>query len=391
MTRPRVLHVNNTLRDIGGAEECVVRLVQGLRDRGYEVSVALTDDRGVLADRLRGVPVHTLYRPRHSLVKLPLFVADVLAVVIRLRRLMRREGIDVLQTHLPDSDLLALVAGRLAGVPVRLYTFHSTQFMPPRRKTSLRRRLRLLTTRLGAVLATRLVAVSEAIAENMVALAGLPADKISIVYNGISPEKFRAGADAAAVRREFGLTDDRPLIVSIGHLHPYKNQEMLIRAAARVRQVVPGATFLIAGEGQMRPALEGLRSELGLDDAVLLPGRRQDVPSLLAASSVFVLTSQWEGLPVSVLEAMALARPVVVTRAPGCLEVVQDGRTGLVVGQDDDQALAAALIELLTAPDRATEMGRQGLARVEAVYSLQKNLDGLVELYTAPPGRRGRR
>ncbi|MBU1743055.1 MAG: glycosyltransferase family 4 protein, partial [Proteobacteria bacterium] len=375
MPKPRVLHVNNTLRDIGGAEECVVRLAQGLRDRGYEVLVALTDDRGVLAEGLRGVPVRTLYRPRRSVVKLPLFVADVLAVVLRLRRLMRQEGIDVLQTHLPDSDLLALLAGRLAGVPVRLYTFHSTQFMPPRRHTSLRRRLRVLTTRLGAVLATRLVAVSEAIAENMVSLAGLPRDKISIVPNGISPEKFRAGADAEAVRREFGLTDDRPLIVSVGHLHPYKNQAMLIRAAARVRRVVPGATFLIAGEGEMRPALESLRSKLSLDEAVLLPGRRRDVPSLLAAAGAFVLTSRWEGLPVSVLEAMAMARPVVVTRAPGCLEVVQAGRTGLVVDQDDDQALAEALIELLTDPDRAREMGRRGLARVEAEYSLDKNLD----------------
>jgi glycosyltransferase involved in cell wall biosynthesis len=391
MPEPRILHVNNTLRDIGGAEECVVRLAQGLRDRGFEVSVALTADRGVLADRLRDVPVVTLYRPRRSIVKLPLFVSDVLTVILRLRRLMRRQGIDVLQTHLPDSDIMALLAGRLAGVPVRLYTFHSTQFMPQRHKNSIRRRLRVLMTRLGAVLATRLVAVSEAVAENMVSLAGLPPDKISIIPNGISTGQFRAGADGAAVRREFGLAEDRPLIVSIGHLHPYKNQAMLIRAAARVRRVSPGATFLIAGEGEMRPVLQGLRSELGLDDAVLLPGRRRDVPSLLAAADVFVLTSEWEGLPVSVLEAMTMAKPVVVTRAPGCREVVQEGRTGLFVDQDDDRGLAQALIDLLSDPDRAREMGRRGLARVEAEYSLKKNLDGLVDLFTRQLEDLGRR
>jgi glycosyltransferase involved in cell wall biosynthesis len=388
---PRILHVNNTLRDIGGAEECVVRLAQGLKDRGFEVFVALTDDRGVLADRLRGVPVTTLYRPRPSLVRLPLFVADVILVIVRLRRLMKRLRIDVLQTHLPDSDLLALAAGRLAGVPVRLYTFHSTQFMPQRRKTSFRRRMRLRATRLGAALATRLVAVSGAIADNMVALAGLPRERISVIPNGISPHEFRAGADPDAVRREFGLTPGQPLIVTVGHLHSYKNQVMLLRAAARVIQSVPEAKFLIAGEGDMRPELEGLRARLGLGNRVFLPGRRRDVPSLLAAADVFALTSRWEGLPVSVLEAMALARPVVVTRAPGCVEVVTDGLTGFLVDQDDDQTLAGRLIQLLHDPELAADMGRQGLARVEAVYSLEKNLDGLVELFTAQLEHRGRK
>ncbi len=390
MAGPRILHVNNTLRDIGGAEECVVRLAQGLRDRGFEVFVALTDDRGVLADRLRGVPVTTLYRPRRSVVRLPLFLADVILVIVRLRRLMKQLKIDVLQTHLPDSDLLALAAARLAGVPVRLYTFHSTQFMPQRRRTSLRRRLRLRATRLGAALATRLVAVSEAIGDNMVALAGLSRNRISVIPNGISPREFKAGADPIAVRREFGLGPDQPLIVTVGHLHSYKNQAMLIRAAARMSRSAPEARFLIAGEGDMRPRLEGLRDRLGLENSVWLPGRRRDVPSLLAAADVFVLTSRWEGLPVSVLEAMALARPVVVTRAPGCIEVVRDGLTGFVVEQDDDQALARRLIQLLNDPELAGEMGRRGLGRVEAAYSLEKNLDGLVDLFTAQLEHRGR-
>jgi len=215
--------------------------------------------------------------------------------------------------------------------------------------------------------------VAEAQRPYLVAELGHPDDKIRVIYNGVDLAQFRTSTDRG-VLAEFGFAENDPVVGIVAVLRPEKDHVSLLRAARTVVDELTNARFLIIGEGPTRPQLEALCTELGITPNVHFAGSRDDVARLLPAIDVFVLTSTSECFPISVLEAMACARPAVCTAVGGIPEVINEGETGYLVPPKDPPQLAARLVRLLRDPQTARRMGGAARARVEAEFDLDRSV-----------------
>jgi glycosyltransferase involved in cell wall biosynthesis len=215
----------------------------------------------------------------------------------------------------------------------------------------------------------------------MLVADGIPPDRCLVVHEGIDLEHV-AAAPPANVHAELWLPRHAPIVGNIAALAPHKGQRYLVDAAALVVREVPDARFVILGEGELRPQLEKQVREHHLEKHVALPGFRPDALSLLKGFDLFVMSSVTEGLGTSILDAMACGKAVVGTRAGGIPEVVADGQTGLLVPPRDPAALARAIVELLSDPQRRDRMGAAALARVRARFSADRMVRETLQVYT---------
>ncbi len=223
------------------------------------------------------------------------------------------------------------------------------------------------------------IAVSNVIARMLVE-DGIPADRISVVHDGI-PIGTIDKTPSADVHKELWLPHGSPVIGNVAALVPHKGQKDLISAAARVVRAVPDARFVILGEGEMRPILEQQVKALGLERHVFLPGFRPDSLSLQKSFDIFVMSSLTEGLGSSMLEALACATPVVGTLAGGIPEAIEHGRTGLLVKPHHPDELAAAIVRLLQDPGLRARLGAAGRAHVEDAFSVERMVEGALAVY----------
>jgi glycosyltransferase involved in cell wall biosynthesis len=222
----------------------------------------------------------------------------------------------------------------------------------------------------------RFIAVSTHVADSLFDL-GWPAQKLTVIPNSVDLQRF-APADAPPRR-----TDCRPTVVCVARLDAQKGHTDLLQALTWL----PGVACRIVGDGPERASLERLASDLGLLDRVVFLGGRDDVPELLADSDVFVLPSLYEGLPLSILEAMAARRPVIASAIGGIDELVEPGRTGLLTPARDPSALADAIQWLLAEPELAARMGRAGHAKVARRYGAAGMAHDVSEVYREVLGR----
>jgi glycosyltransferase involved in cell wall biosynthesis len=353
--------------DVAGGQLVALELARAARARGHDVAfvspspgsfVELAEREGfrVRVARLGGA-------------------LDVRSLA-RLRAVLRGERSDVLHTHVHFSlNVLGRVAGRLAGARVVAHMHAENVFRPD----GIARRAQVALDNATAGLCSAIVAVSEATAATLVR-QGYPADRVVVVRNGIAPPA------PAQPRRPEGVSDDVPFLLHVGRLAPGKGQRELIEALARLAR--RDAVVVLAGKdletgGAFERDLEARADELGVRDRVVFAGHRDDVPALLAAADVFVLPSRIEGLPLTVLEAMAAARPVVATRVGGTPEAVVDGETGELVPAGDIEALVRALDGLLSDPERARRLGESGRRRVHERFSAAAMSERVLGLYGA--------
>jgi glycosyltransferase involved in cell wall biosynthesis len=297
---------------------------------------------------------------------------------------MRRlqNGTDVVHAHMFGSNVWGTVLGRLAHVPVVVAHEHTWSF----KGKPLRR---FLDRELVGRFADAFVAVSAEDRRKMIDVEGVDADKIRLIPNGIPEPEAGGGAE---VRRELGVGTDDPLIGVVCELRAQKALEVLFEAALRLRDEFPALTVLVAGDGPERERLEAEVRRLGLEGTVRLLGIRRDVPALLDALDVAVLSSDYEGSPLSVMEYMAAGLPVVSTRVGGVPELVEDGREGLLVPPRDPAALADAIRRLLRDQAEAERLGANGRVRQRREFSLDAMVRRVEELYEelwlASPRRR---
>lgn len=289
----------------------------------------------------------------------------------RLAAWIREHEVDLLHCNDTRGALQAGLAARRAGVPM-VWNVRS------------RERLPWYLVLLGSYCAKRLITLTEGNLDHF-AGAGHLRRKSTVIPNGVDVDRFSPDVDGSAVRAEFGLAPDAPLILMVGTLVRIKAHEVLIRAARRILAAFPEARIVIVG-GVPRDSDEGYRDELrqlcaalGLGKGVNLVGWRDDIPELMAACDLFVLPSRSEGFPAVVLEAMSSARPVVVT--PPASAGVQEGVTGHIVPVDDDQELASAIADVLSDPERARQMGAQAREEVVAHYTVEAEVRRYEDVY----------
>jgi glycosyltransferase involved in cell wall biosynthesis len=350
--------------DVAGGQLVALKLAEASRDRGDAVLFVVPE---------RGPFVEALERDGFAVRLLPTGRTFRLDRAVRLARLLRAEGIDVLHTHtLVAGNVLGRLAGRLARVPVVSHLHIENHF---RRETApALRRLDSWTARLCA----GLVAVSED-TRRAYERQGYPAGRIEVVYNGVD---VADGAGPAGVRAELDVPAEAPLLGEVARLCDVKGQRELIEALAEL----PEARLVLVGVdleqgGAYREALERDAERLGVRSRVVFAGRRSDVPRVLDELDVFVLPSWTEGLPVVVLEAMAHGRAVVATAVGGTPEVVADGETGLLVPPRSPRALADALRRVLDDDELRRRLGEAGRRRVADRFTTASMTRRVLELY----------
>jgi len=367
MTRLHVLQMIDGL-NVGGAEMLLRELAPGLQRRGYRVSVAYSTPGPLAADlQAQGLPLTRL--PRLARVD-PLLLG-------RMVRLMRQDPPPILHTHLFKSDFHGRPAARLAGVPVVISTLHNSD--PWARKPILG-----ALYAANARLADRLIAVSNEVRAYYLEHTHIRPEQVITVDNGVDTRRF-AGQEAAGqqVRSALGLASRAVVFGAIGRMKPQKDHASFLQAAAMIYRQLPQARFLLIGDGPLRGELEAQARQLGLGEAVIFTGLRSDIPALLAAMDVLVFSSRWEGLPVTLLEGMAAARPVVATAVDGIRTVSIPGETALLVPPDDPQALAQACLRLGSDLHLARRMGQAGRARVIEHYSIDAMIDRVAQVYSS--------
>ncbi len=294
-------------------------------------------------------------------------------------------SIDVLHSHMPRASVPGTIVGRLARVPVIVNHEHGWAFegKPVRRFLD-----RNVLARGGDVL----LAVSERDRRNMIEVERIAPERIAILPNGID----FAPADGRDVRGELGLSPDVGLVGAVGRLYPEKGYDDLIRAIALLkRDSTRPIVCVIAGFGPQRESLQALIDDLGVAEEVRLVGRRNDVPDVIRALDVAVLSSKREGSPLAVMEYMAGAAPIVATAVGGVPELIEDGVHGLLVAPGDPGALAGAIGRLIEDRPLAARLGAAAHERQLANYDLDavvRRLEGLyVELYERSRGARAGR
>jgi len=385
--RPRVLILTVGF-GVGGAEQLILMTAPRLRDAGFEITVAALKGRGPIARELEAAGVRCVALDGRGR-------GDFL-VVGRLLRFLRAEPVEILHAHLFPANLAARLAGRAAGVPIVITAHHDTDVW----NRPSHRLMELLT----AGMSDRTVACSEAVRRYVLERYGLPEAKVVTLRNAIVvPALVDDPVVRARQRAGFGAAPADLLIGTLGRLEePKKGLSFFLRAASLVARQRPQARFVLVGGGPARKRLEALAQAAGLTGSTVFAGERRDVAALLPAFDVFVQPSLWEGFGLTLLEAMAAARPVIASRVGGVPEIVRDGRDGLLVPPGDTEALAGAILRVLGDPDLAARLGRAGRERVETSFAIDDLVRDTVALYRgllgtlhgapaavpeAPPGR----
>lgn len=375
MSQPpiRILQLIDGL-NVGGAEVLLRDLSASLVQRGYSVKVGYSSPGPLESDFARlNIPTRRL--PRLGRVD-PL-------LLLRMVGLIREYQPDIVHTHLFKSDLHGRIAARLCRVPVIVSTLHNSDSWAPRWPLG-------FIYGLTARLAHALIAVSEDVATYHQKFSRIDPEKIVVIHNGIPLERFNVSPTAGkAVREELGIAPDAPLVGIIGRLTVQKDQATFLQAAAYIARQLPGARFVIVGDGSLRSSLEAQAGELGLANAAIFTGIRPDIPAVLSALDILAFSSRWEGLPVTLLEGMAAARPVVATAVDGICSVAVPGQTALLAQPGDASALAEACLALFKDPAARSRMGKAGLERVRNLYSLDSMINQTVALYQALLARAG--
>jgi len=343
--------------DGGGTERQTIELAARLNRERFAVHLVCLRAQGAWLERARGCAV--------SIVEFPITSLGRLSTLRQARRFAawcRRERIAILQTCDFYANVFGLPAAALAGVPIRI---GSRRGMNADRGAA-----RRIVQRLAYAFAHRVVTNSVAAADQLVA-EGVSRARIVTIPNGV--------AIAPVARR--GREGTSRLIVTVGNLRPEKGHDTLIDAAARVAAVHPEARFEIAGDGPLHDGLLARARARGIADRVTFAGFQQDVRPLLARADLFVLPSVTEAFPNALLEAMACGVPSIATAVGGIPELVDDGRTGLLVPPRDAGALAGAIGALLDDPLRAAALGDAARRVVSARYAPTRMVGAYEALY----------
>jgi sugar transferase (PEP-CTERM/EpsH1 system associated) len=358
----KVLYLITEL-SMGGAQQALLHLLCGLNRERFNPTVAcLYNGDSGLAEEIRSMGI-------------PIFDARMqdksdLRALYQLFKHISSQHPTILHTSLFHANLPGRVIGRFTGVPIIINS---------ERTMAMESEWRYWFNRSTINLVDRVIAVSQNVAEFCISHIGIPAEKVVVIHNGVELSSFLPNARDQA-RIKLKLPQDEYVIGAVSRLDPVKGIDDLIIAFTNLIRTHP-AYLVIIGEGPERQRLETVAQETGCADWVIWTGYRADVPELLSAFDVFVQPSHFEGLPNTVLEAMAAALPVVGTEVGGTPELVIAGQTGRLVPPGDPDTLAGVIKVLLENPEERSSMGLAGRDRVQLHFSTKQMVQKTEQLY----------
>lgn len=373
-----IVYVSNTAK-MSGAEFSLLSLMKGL-DRGRFQPLLLLPEEGLFADRAREagieieiVPAMIRFGEMHGLATLP----RALKSIWRIARIIRRRRIWIVHANSPRAAYIGGLAGRLAGAftVTHVRDIDQSPLLSPAK------------SRFLAWLSDKVIAVSQSTAAAILKVNPALRGKTEVVYNGIDLQEM-AERPRQETRDRLGISSSVTLIGAVGVIHPAKGQDVLIRAAARIRAVFPACKVLLIGQA-FHPSdeayerkLKALAGELGIPDTIIFTGFRDDVVALIQAMDVFVHPAVFrDPLPRTLLEAAACGRPIVATRTGGIPEIIADGISGILVEPGDDAALAAAVVSLLQHPQEAQRLGEAARKKIEQAFPIRRHVAAITAIY----------
>ncbi|MZR32397.1 glycosyltransferase family 4 protein [Sneathiella litorea] len=358
---------NNTIRlamlvtrmDIGGVPDHIMTLLDGF---GRNIDVTLITD-SIHADHLAdiensGVKVHLLQMKRLVSVK-----SDLKALK-NLRRILKDGQFNILHTHMSKAALLGAIVGTFSRDIIVVNTAHNLGFIaiPQYWKKAVFWAYDKIISALGF---DAIITVSQMVANKIIRAKVAPGNRVHVITNGIRLQEFKASAKKETeFRREILGNAEGVIIVCVARLVWFKGIDTLINAFSRVLKEHPSARLAIIGDGELRDTLMAQTRQLGIEEFIHFCGERRDIPAILSASDLFVLSSVSEGLPISLLEAMAAQLPIVATDVGGISELILHGDTGYLVPARDPVKLAKNISDLLSDPNARRTLGKAGYNRL---------------------------
>ncbi len=370
----KVLHIVGMAH--GGAGEHILSLARGCDPRRFESTVAMSDSSPMRQQfEHAGVRVLPLALDHYGGFKRNFGAFRQLAGILK------RESFDVIHTHTSVAGAVGRVAARMFTRTPVVHMLHA--FAGHALRSGFSRRAAVLVERKLDRLTDWYIAGSQAMVNRGIAQGIFNAEKVVLISNGIDLARFDCHAEigSPAERQASALDQGVVTVGFLGRLEKQKGAAYLIRAAAAVRGRNLNVRFLIAGDGTLRGELERLAARLQVADVVEFVGWKRDVARFLSQIDILAMPSLWEAFGLSAAEAMAVGKPVIASRIEGLPEVVEEGRTGILVPPADSDALARAIEDLAADPARRQLLGKQGRARVEKLFTLERMVARHEEFY----------
>ncbi len=373
--RYNLLYVFDNL-EFGGGERVFAQIINRLSGERYKIMVACLPT-GTFIEKIEGsevevksVDMRNRFNP---------------GVILQLADLMKRENVDIVHSQGARADFFARIAAKLSGVSIVV----STVPMPVEGfdVNPIKKLIYIIFNRFSERFVDRFIVVSGSLEKIMIEKHGIESQRVVKIYNGIEKDEYCIADEEIAYRRsrfrkESDLGDNVPVIGVIGRLVWQKGFEYFVEAIPDILRRFPKAMFLIVGEGELKAELKMKSKMLKLEDKIIFTGFRNDIKDVLASVDTFVMPSLMEGLPVVLLEAMAMMKPIVATKIEGIREVLENGLTGLLVSPKDPQVLSEAIVDLLIHKDKARQMGLAARKVVEERFGVDimvQKVEGVYE------------
>jgi len=364
MIRAKVVHII-TKMELGGAQQNTLFTVAHVNTDEFQAHL-LAGPGGELSDEAQACThfhlVPDLIREVRPLHDIRAFL-QIKALLKKIKANPPSTAQVIVHTHSSKAGILGRFAARAAGVPIIIHSIHGYGFNDYQAAPV--KWLYILLERLCSRVTSFFIAVSQSNIDRGLALGLFTGDKVRLIRSGIDIGQFKSPAVARPdMRRQLGIAQDSPLVIMVACLKPQKAPLDYVRVCSRIAARLPHAHFLLAGDGELRSVLEAQLRASDFSGRFHMLGWQRDIPSLLHASDVLVLTSRWEGLPRVIPQAMSAGLPVVVTRVDGSPEAVRQGQTGFVFEAGDIAGIAEKTIYLLEHRSQARQMGQAAQALV---------------------------
>ncbi len=349
-----LMHLTFSL-DIGGLENLVLNLLKTLDPNRYCLRVCSLTDKTALAGEFEqcGIPVHRLNK-RNGIDPFLLF---------SLGRLVKRHQVDILHTHNSGPFFYGFLAGKLAGLAGLVHTEHS--------RLEQNHQLLSKTYSLFSKGIYKIISDSIAVTNHLVHVQGISKEKVVTIYNGIDTDLYSKSVCNLGLLEEIGIKPGSRVIGTVGRLEEPKDYVTLFAAFSKVCQRIPNLYWVIVGDGSLRSSLTERARAFNLLDKIVFLGSRRDVHRILPLFDLFVLSSKSEGLPLSILEAMAASVPVIATSVGGIPEMIRDRENGLLVQPADVAALETCMADLLRNAEQAKSLSEAAFKTVVDTFSLK--------------------
>ena len=362
----RIMYVIPSL-NVGGREKVLIDLVRHLDRAKFLPIVCCLREKGVLAETLLSQGIDVIAMGKKDRIEPCLGV--------RLALVLRKYRPQILHTHNPGALIYGYIAAKLARVPIVINTEHGYNSSISTSKMLVET---LIRNRIN-----KTIVVSKSLCNELSTRNWAVKERYVNLYNGIDISKFNGVVNKQETRRRLGFSGRDKVICIIARLEKVKDHATLLSAFKIVSEQVKHTRLLIVGDGPLHPRLLSYSKQLGVNPRVFFLGERRDIPEILSALDIFVLSSTFEGISITILEAMAASKPVVATAVGGNPEIIETETTGLLVPPRNPRLLASALTRLLQNEEEALLMGKAGRNRIEKWFRIEEVARKTESLYVS--------